>query len=117
VAEGGQEYGYAFAHFLDEFYLFRRGSFFTEEPPRSFSPRERAFLAAVAEFLSQEFGLPLPAWTEKPEYFLLEEWDWVSDIEGFPEALRVRIDGRRERATPAFRRRNILYEGRNLIRL
>lgn len=56
-------------------------------------------------------------WSEKPEYFLAEEWDWVADEEDFPELLRKRIDRRRERATPEFRRRNILYEGRNLIRL
>jgi hypothetical protein len=117
VVEHGQDYGYAFAHFLDEFYLFRRASFFAEEPPTSFDTRRRAFLAAVAEFLSQEFGLPIPAWTEKPEYFLAEEWDWVEDYPGFNEELRSRISRRRESATPAFRRRNILYEGRNLIRL
>jgi hypothetical protein len=113
----GQDRSYAFAHFLDEFYLFRRASFFAAEPPKESPVKYRVFLAAVAEYLSHEFGLPVPEWTEKPEYFLSEEWDWVADDASFPEALKNRIDRRRERATPEFRRRNILYEGRNLIRL
>jgi hypothetical protein len=117
MVEREQAYGYACDHFLDEFYLFRRQSFFAEEPPASLDRRRRAFLAAVAEFLSGEFQLPLPEWTEKPEYFLAEEWDWVEDQPDFNDELRARISRRRESATPAFRRRNILYEGRNLIRL
>src|SRR6185437_12015131 len=53
-------YRYAFAHFLDEFYLFRRPTFFAKEPE-------------------------------------------------FVEDLRPRIARRRERGTPEFRRRNILF--------
>jgi hypothetical protein len=117
MVERDQDYGHALAHFLDEFYLFRQASFFSEEPPATFDTRRRAFLAAVAEFLSQEFGLPVPAWTEKQEYFLAEEWDWIEDHPGFNEELHFRISRRRASATPAFRRRKILYEGRNLIRL
>jgi hypothetical protein len=41
MVERGQDYGYAFDHFLDEFYLFRRASFFAEEPPTSFDTRRR----------------------------------------------------------------------------
>ncbi len=117
AVRAGQDRSFAFAHFLDEFYLFRQPSFFALEPPEEFPAKYRAFLAAVAEYLSHEFYLPVPEWSEKPEYFLAEEWDWVADAEDFPELLRKRIDRRRERATPEFRRRNILYEGRNLIRL
>lgn len=117
MVEREQDYGNPFDHFMDEFYLFRGASFFAEEPPNSFATRRRAFLAAVAEFLSQEFGLLVPPWTEKPKYFLAEEWDWIEECPGFNEKLRSRISRRRESATRAFRRRNILYEGRNLIRL
>ena len=70
----------------------------------------------VAEFLSHEFKLQVPTWTERPRYFLDEEWDWADDGE-MPQALRDRLPARRDRATPEFRRRNIVYEGRNLIRL
>lgn len=117
VTDRGQEFGYAFAHFLDEFYLFRDVSFFSEEPPGQFVPSRRVFLAGVAEFLCHEFSLPVPAWTEKPEYFLDEEWDYVADFDEFPKELHDRINQRRERATPEFRRRNIIYEARNLLRL
>jgi len=44
--------------------------------------------------------LPLPAWTERPEYFLVEQWDYVRDIPEFPEALYDRVDERREQAHP-----------------
>lgn len=116
VAEG-QKYGYAFAHFLDEFYLFRQPSFFEREPPSEFDPHRRAFLAAVAEYLSHQFDWEPPDWTNKPEYFLTEEWDYLADFDEFPEELRNRIDSRRSRATPEFLRHNIIYEARNLLRL
>lgn len=117
AVERGEVFGYAFAHFLDEFYLFRRPSFFAKEPPVAFPPRRRAFLAGVAEYLSNQFDLDPPEWIGKPEYFLSEEWDYVSDFEEFPEELRDRIDERRARATPEFLRRGIIYEARNLLRL
>jgi hypothetical protein len=117
VFQRGDEFGYAFAHFLDEFYLFRRPNFFEKEPPASFSAKERAFLAATAEYLSREFQWEPPAWTEKPEYFLPEEWDYVADLSEFPEELRPRIDNRRKRATPEFLRHGIIYEARGLLRL
>jgi len=117
VNERGEDYGYAFAHFLDEFYLFRRPSFFAKEPPASFSPKRRAFLAATAEYVSREFGREAPAWTSKPEYFLAEEWDFITDMPEFVEELRARVDRRRERATPEFLRHNIIYEARGLLRL
>lgn len=117
VFERDDDYGYAFAHFLDEFYLFRRPSFFAKEPPPSFNPKDRAFLAATAEYLSREFGWEAPAWTSKSEYFLAEEWDYVVDLPEFPEELRLRIAHRRERATPEFLRHGIIYEARGLLRL
>src|ERR1700733_14706557 len=85
VFERGDEFGYAFAHFLDEFYLFRRPSFFAKEPPASFRPKDRAFLAATAEYLSREFGWEPPAWTAKPEYHLDEEGDFITDMPEFVE--------------------------------
>ncbi len=117
VFERGDDFGYAFSHFCDEFFLFRRSSFFAKESPLSFNPHDRAFLAATAEYLSREFGWEAPTWVNKPEYFLPEEWDYVADLPEFPEELRDRIANRRERATPEFRRRNILFEGRGLLRL
>jgi hypothetical protein len=117
AVESGQDLGFAFSHFLDEFYLFRNASFFAVEPPPFFGFRLRAFLAAVAEFLCHEFSLDVPAWVDQPEYALSEEWDWTADLENFPDELRDRVAQRRDRATPEFRKHNIIYESRNLIRL
>lgn len=117
VKKRGQDYGFALSHFLDEFYLFRSGDFFDIEPPTSLPAKERAFLAAMTAFLCHEFDLPFPAWTEKPEYFLEEEWDYVTDLEEFPEELRDRVAKRREKAAPEFLRHNIIFASRGLIRL
>jgi hypothetical protein len=43
----------AFRDFLEEFYYFKRSSFFRYEPPKEFSPRERAFLRC-------DRGVPVP---------------------------------------------------------
>lgn len=117
VLERGEDYGYAFAHFLDEFYLFRRPSFFAKKPPEEFGPRRRAFLAATAEYLSHQFGWEPPAWVNEPEYFLAEEWDFITAMAEFVEELRPRSANRRQRATPEFLHHNIIYEARGLLRL
>lgn len=117
VFQRGEEYGYAFSHFLDEFYLFRRRSFFAKEPPADFDRRDRAFLAATAEYLCREFSWDPPDWVNSPEFFLDEEWDYVADLPEFPEDLRPRITNRRKRGTPEFLRHNIIFEARGLLRL
>lgn len=117
VHQRGQEFDFALSHFLDEFYLFRRPSFFQKEPPASFGPKDRAFLAATAEFLCHEFGFEPPAWASREEYRLPAEWDYITDIPEFPEALRSRVAARRERATPEFLRHGIIFESRGLLRL
>ena len=113
----GADYGYAFAHFLHEFYLYRQASFFAEEPSRQvFDQRQRSFLAAMAELQCHKLFLPVPH-LDRKRGVLQDEWDWVRDIEGFNEQFRARVDRRRKQASPEFRRHNILYEGRNLLRL
>jgi hypothetical protein len=94
----------AFHDFLDEFYYFKRASFFRQEPPKEFTQRQRAFLAATAEYLCRRFKLRCPAWTKKPEYFLDEEWD-------------VLEFGNRRKSAPEFRRHGIIFAARGLIRL
>jgi hypothetical protein len=90
--------------FLDEFHYFKRASFFRYEPPKEFSLRERAFLAATAEYLCRRFNLRCPAWTKKPEYFLEREWDKL----GF---------GNRRLGAPEYKHHGIIFCGRGLIRL
>lgn len=102
-----------FADFLDEFYVFKSADFFDKEPPMCFSAKARALLAGTAEFLCHFMNLPVPSWTEKPEYFLPEEWDRTGDLLKNHENVEVR----RSKATPEFKRRNILFNARGLIRL
>jgi len=109
-----KDYETAWSEFLHEFFRYRTAEFFIVPPPRSFSPQRRALLAGVAEFLSTEFGLPVPEWVNDREYFLGEMWDPWEDICPDLESLRqVRID----RSHPMFLKRNVVYETRNLITL
>jgi hypothetical protein len=103
--------------FLGNFYSWRRASFFEFEPPVSFNPKWRAFLAAMAEFLCRKYDLPIPAWTEKPEYFLDVEWDAALAMDEIPVTALIPIEKLREQAAPEFRRRGVLFAARNLIQV
>lgn len=112
------EFAEALDGFLERFYSWRCASFFEHEPPEALRPEYRAFLAALAEFLCRKYGLPVPEWTEKkPEYFLAVEWDPVLEMDEIPVTALTPIETLRERAAPEFRRRGILFAGRNLIRV
>jgi hypothetical protein len=104
----GYDWRHCWGEFLDEFHIFKRASFFAEEPSHSFTPRRRAFLAGAAQYVCNRFGLEVPVWTEKPEYFLSEEWapgqDVISDLLG-------------QEAAEEFVRRGIIFRARSLIRL
>lgn len=104
----------SWSEFLHEFYRFKAASFFAVAPPASFKPERRAWLAGVAEYLSQRFSLLPPAWLSGEEFFLAEPWDsWeemVPDIEQYREE-------RRARSHIAFLRRNVIFEPRGLIAL
>lgn len=91
----------AFYMFLDEFHLFRRAKFFADEPSDYFDRNTRAWFVGVVEYLCRRFKLAVPSWIEKPEYFLPQSW-------------RKSHNDTRE---PEFRRRNIGYNLRHLIRL
>jgi hypothetical protein len=104
----------AWSEFCHEFYRYKSASFFAVEPPKSFSPERRAMLAGVAEYLSDRFGLPVPEWTSHREFFLDHVWDPWEDI--LPDMEQYR-DERRARSHPAFLKRNVIYEPRNLISL
>jgi hypothetical protein len=71
-------------------------------------------LAGTAEFLSKEFGLPVPAWVDEPEFLLPDLWEldgWM--LPDDPAA----IERRKAKAEPCFLRRNVLLERRDLITL
>lgn len=68
-----------------------------------------AYLAAVAEYLCREAGLPLPDWTESPEYFLHEPW-FAGGLEDLKAILLV------ESPVP-FRRRNLFVSANAMTRV
>lgn len=83
-------------------------------PPTWLSPRLQTLLAASAEFLSVEFGLPVPEWVHEPRYTLPEPWDPWEDI--CPDVAEFREE-RVAKAHPIFLRHGVVYESRTLIRL
>jgi hypothetical protein len=106
----------AWSEFLHEFCRYKSASFFAEEPPTTMSSGFRAWLAGVAEFMCLEFNLvPVPGWTEKPEFFLLEEFDPASELLPFYVPDGEALDRHRARCHPVFLRRNVLFEVRGLI--
>jgi hypothetical protein len=119
AVRGGQDYGFAESHFLDEMYLYRQASFFAQPPSHFLSPQRRAYLAAMAEYFSVRFRLPLPEWVHEPQYTLHPEWDWIESWEWCPAELLEppHVGRRRARADATFLEHGIIFEVRNLIRL
>jgi len=110
----GVAFEHAWSNFLHAFYDFRVASFFMYPSPPSLSPQWQALLAGAAEWLSSEFGLPHPAWTDESKYFLDTPWDPVEDL-GLD--MSEFIVDKLNRSPEAFRRRNIAFLSRNLISL
>jgi hypothetical protein len=104
----------AWSEFLHEFFRYRTASFFEEPPPQILSKGWRAILAGTAEYLSKEFNLPIPVWTEEAEYFLPMLWnpleDWVPDMEQY-RAEQI------AKAHEIFLKRKVIFASRNLITL
>lgn len=55
-------FGRAFTEFLDEFYSSPSEVALATPPPEGVAAEYRAFLAAAAETLALDFGLPAPSW-------------------------------------------------------
>lgn len=104
------DYGHAWSEFLHEFYRYKTVDFLAVEPPAQFSPGRRALLAGVADALSIRFGLPVPEWTQRPEYTLAEPWDPSAELyPGMPVEERISY------ASPVFQKRNVVFRERSLI--
>ena len=113
LAEAEEAYGnfeHAWSEFLHEFYRHKAADFFAFEPPVQFSVGRRALLAGVAEALSIRFGLPVPAWVQKPEYMLREPWDPSAELHP-----GMSIEERMSYASPVFRKHNVVFKERSLI--
>lgn len=97
--------------FVDDFRTRRRTTqreLLAQKPPRTESALIDAYLAAIAEYLSNEVGLTAPAWVEDPDRFLRQWW-----IEGDVPSARPTAFAQ----SPApFRRRGIFVSERALER-
>lgn len=98
--------------FLDEFYTERdpnvRASMVHDEPPIMENPRQNAYLAAVAEYLSLHYALPIPKWTQEPDRFLKKPF-FPSGLESLKAICLVQ-------SPPSFRRRMIFVDANPLSR-
>ncbi len=112
--EGGVAFDHAWSDFLHAFYDYKDASFFRYPSPTSLSIEWQALLAGAAEWLSEEFGLPHPAWTDDQRYFLAEPWDPREDL-GLD--MSPFMADMLRRSPEAFRKRNIAFLSRNLIAL
>ena len=86
--------------FVDDFRSRRRSvqrDLVSRRPPQTGSRLLDAYLAGLAEYLSNEVGVPVPAWVEDPDRFL-REWWIESDV---PSARPTAI----AQSPAAFRRR------------
>lgn len=119
-AEGDQ--AAAWSAFLHQFFRHRDPESFAYPPPSGFGQGDGAMMAGAAEYLCRRYGLPIPSWTEEPQYFLNGRWEllpafqpevagtWVpfpflGDEESWPS---VEVE---------FRRRGLFFQARNLITL
>ena len=97
--------------FVDDFRSRRRTKqreLVSRRPGRTGSALIDAYLAALAEYLSNEGGLPAPSWVEHPDRFL-DKWWIESDV---PSARPTAI----AQSPAAFRRRGIFISERALER-
>lgn len=109
----GQDWDTIWSDFLHAFYDHRDASFFAHPSPASLPVEMQAWLAGVAEFLSADFHLPHPVWTDDSRYFLSASWDpWEEAVGLDMSAFRVE---KVARSPEAFRKRNIAYLSRGLI--
>jgi hypothetical protein len=110
----GVDFEHAWSDFLHAFYDFKTASFFQYVSPPSLSREWQALLAGAAEWLSAEFNLPHPAWTDDAKYFLDTPWDPWEDL-GLD--MSEFIADKMARSPEAFRKRNVAFLSRNLISL
>lgn len=85
-----------------------RASLICEPPESTGQPETDAYLAALTESLCQESGLPAPAWTQHPSYYLKRPW-FAGGLESLKAILLA------ESPAP-FRRRNLFVSANALSR-
>ena len=102
---------HAWSDFLHEFFFWRLADFFAAPPPKSFPAEYQAVLAGTAEFLCERYDLDLPAWIDDPRYTLPALFEFWPCLPAETKFRRV------QRSAPAFLKRNLVFDPRNLITL
>ena len=78
--------------------------------------------AGAAEYLCKRYNLPVPAWTEDPQYFLEGRWEPLPNFEVATDSFWTPFpflysEETWNRTEEQFRRRGLVFEARNLIAL
>ena len=75
----------AWSDFRQACFAHRDASFFAHPSSPSLSVKWQAVLAGAAEWLSAQFNLPHPMWTDESRYFLVQPWDVFEEVTGISE--------------------------------
>ena len=81
---GEKKFGDSIDEFVDTFYLDhpdkkRQQGRIEDIPPIIGNPAQDAWIGAVGEHLARRWGLEVPAWTRRPEHYLLDRPKFVPD--------------------------------------
>ena len=68
----------------------------------------RVGLAGMAEWLSNRYHYPIPAWTLEPQYFLDQERNWLEEVVD-NDLLTLHRDCHLRRSAPEFLKRNLIF--------
>jgi hypothetical protein len=110
--QSGVEFEHAWSNFLHAFYDYKDASFFALPSPALLSVEWQALLDGAAEWLSSEFWLLHPVWTNQRQYFLDNPWHPMED---FGLDMSEFMAEQLQKSPEAFRKRNIAFLSRNLI--
>ena len=106
-ARAGESFDPALREFLDEFYRHpRRHEAMIKDEPESVAPLQDAYLAAVAEHLSERWGVPCPRWVENESRFLRRPF-FAGGLESLKAILLVE--------SPAAFRRRMIFVGADVL--
>jgi hypothetical protein len=108
------DFAMALDEFVDEFYLDHPDKAAQQrrlDPAAEVvgDPRIDAWIGAAGEHLAQRWGLRVPAWTQRPEHFALEEPVFMPDSRALRGVLIVE-------SPPAFRSRLLFTRAEPLAR-
>ena len=110
VLRSGKDWEYTFSDWSHAFVCRKDPRCLAQEPPSWFPKERRVMLAGVAEFFSNLYGLPMPTWINKPEYFLSEPTYLTMLLPDTEDGLH-RL---RARTPKELHRRNLIFEARGL---